>query len=201
MNAACFAVSRMHVPGFESSFAMAHWNLVWKECVEVFLARNWPAALWKDCCKFQKGDFLLVPQSPFFKGLNVMVATHIVDDAVASILAVTIDNVGTRYIDALLMLQSGKFAFLGCVGCVNLSLDGIPFCEMLVNAVASSSLHGVEAETVKYVLEHINPITNKHPWYLDRNGMLKIFFCYRGLSTAWHVNIEDPFVFVLEELR
>ena len=118
-NAACFAVSRMHVPGLESSFAMAHWNLVWKECVEVFHARNWSAALWKDCCKFQKGDFLLVPQSPFFKGLNLMVATHIVDDAVASILAVTIDNVGIRSIDALLMLQSGKFAFFGCVDYVN----------------------------------------------------------------------------------
>jgi len=200
-NAACFAVSRMHVPGLESSFAMAHWNLVWKECVEVFHARNWSAALWKDCCTFQKGDFLLVLQSPFFKGLNLMVATHIVDDAVASILAVTIDNVGTRSIDALLMLQSGQFAFLGCADCVKPSFGGASFCKMLVNAVASSSLRGVEAETVKYVLSYINPITNKHLWYLDRNGLLRIFFCYRGLCIAWHVHIEDSFVFIFEELR
>ena len=160
-------------------FTMAHWNLVWKQCVEVFSARNWSAALWKDCYTFQKGDFLFVPQLAFFQGLNLIVATHIVDDEVASILAVTTNNVRIRSIDALLLLQSGKFAFLGCVDCVNLSLDGIPFCKMLVNAVAFSSLHGVEAETVKYVRQYIHHPDYKHPWYLDQQGMLILFLLQR----------------------
>ena len=66
-NAACFAVSRMHVPGFESFFKMAHWNLEWKKCVEVFCARNWPADLCQVGCTCQKGDFLFVVQSAFLK--------------------------------------------------------------------------------------------------------------------------------------
>ena len=175
-NAACFAISRVHVPGMESFFTMAHWNSVWKECVQVFSDRNWSAALWKDCCTFQEGDFRFVPQSPFFKGLNLMVATHIVDDAAASILAVTIDNVGIRSIDALVILQSGKFAVLGCCDCVNPSVAGTPFCRMLVNAVVSSSLHGVEAESVKYAPGYIKHPIYKCPWYLDENGMLIFFF-------------------------
>ena len=50
-DAACFAVSRMHSPGGASAFTMEQWNSVWRQCVNVFNARGWPIALWKNASK------------------------------------------------------------------------------------------------------------------------------------------------------
>ena len=210
--AACFAVSRMHAPGCESSFAMEKWSSVWKECVAIFHVRNWPIVLWKESCIVQVGRYTFVPQLPFFKGVNDMVATHIAGESVASVLATSIEanslgfRARVRSIDALLMLQSGRFAFLGALDCVNSAFDGTRFCEMLVNVVVSNSLQGLESEAMKFVatnthvphhLEEVPNYVKVMPWHVRKEkrkksvlseensaptGKLVIDFCDEGMG-------------------
>ena len=194
-NAACFAVSRMHAPGCESYHTMAQWKSVWEQCVELFHARGWPSVLWKDPCKIQIGALSTVPKKPFFKGLNEMIATQIIHDPVASVLATYIKNVGIRSINACLLLQSGSFAFLGALELEYSIYEETQFCDMCVNVVASSSLEGAQAEAVEFVEVNARRPYFKHPWYMDKKRTLKLYFSFRSCSTSRYVHIEDPFVF------
>ena len=196
-NAAWFAVSRIHFPGCESWHAMAYWNTVWKQCVEVFNARGWSVAHWKDSCKIELDGQQCVPQEPFFKGLNELVATHINDDGVASVLAICINGIRIRVIDAFLLLQSGSFVFLGAFEDHFQRSDMAPYRDINVNLVASSSFVGAEAEVVKFVISNASHPNRhyppKYPWYFN-NGILQLSFNVRNVINR-SVFIKDPFVF------
>ena len=135
-NAAFFAVSRIHFPGCESWHAMACWETVWKQCVELFDARRWTAGRWKNCCKVQIDGRQWFPQEQFFKGLNEMVATHINGDAVASVLAICVNCMRMPSINALVLLKSGAIVFLVTgVGRTIIS----PRCELPMSGVTHTS--------------------------------------------------------------
>jgi len=185
----------MHAPECASSFTMDQWNAVWRQCVNVFNAKGWPIALWKNASTFQRMGYTFVPQIPFFKGLNEMVATQSGGDSIASILAMSID-VGTlgvrpriRSIDALLLLRSGKFAFLGSFDCVNAMIDGTRFCEMLVNVVVASSLLDVEAKATKFIEANQTPY-NKSADKIQ-NYTKDMPWCVRGEASMANVLLED----------
>jgi len=194
-NAACFAVSRMHAPGCESYHTMAQWESVWAQCVQVCHARGWPCSLWKDSCRIQIGALSTVPQKPFFKGLNDMIAMQITHDPVASVLATYIKNVGIRSINACLLLQSGTFAFLGALEMEYNIYEETRFCDMCVNFAVSNSLEGAEAAAVEFVEVNARRPYFKHPWYMDKNRTLKLYFSFQSCSSSRYVHIEDPFVF------
>ena len=166
-GAACFAVSRFHAPGFDSFFPMQQWTSVWNQCVDLFKWKGWSVGLWKHSCRVHWGNFRFVPQEPFYKCLNNMVAMHFAGHSVVSILAVSIEvgyvesRCGIRSIDALLILDSGKFAFLGSFECVNSRITGTNFCSMFVNVAAANSLQNVEAEVKNFLIRNTDA---KRPW-------------------------------------
>ena len=90
-DAACFAVSRFHAPGFDSFFSMQQWTSVWNQCVDAFRGKGWPVGLWKHSCRVYWGKCRFLPQEPFYKCLNDMAAGHFAGHSVVSVLAASID--------------------------------------------------------------------------------------------------------------
>ena len=206
-GAAFFALSRMHAPGYTSCFAMNYWYSVWKQCKQVFLAKGWPATLWRHSCRFQLGGATFVPHEPFFKAVNDMIGTRIDDDPVASVLATSIEvgNVGLHSLNALVLLKSGAFAFVGSLNSEDNDLLETDLYDMFVNVVAASSLQGVAAQAsgfvathmsrCEYVLNHCN-YAEEMPWYVEDHHShgdiahkehftsfprLVIYFCDQGM--------------------
>ena len=150
-KAACFAASRMHAPGCHSFFVMSHWYCVWKQCEEVFLSKGWLAILWQHSCRFQSRGIPFVPHEAFLKAVNAMIAMHITHDAVASVLATSIDMsmYGFYSLSVLVILQSGAFAFVGSCNSENPDSERTVFCDMIVNVVSARSLRDVESKLAK----------------------------------------------------
>ena len=134
------------------------------------------------------GNFRFVPQEPFYKCLNDMVARHFAGHSVVSVLAASIDvghvgyRCGIRSIDALLMLDSGKFAFLGSFECENSMITGTHLCQMFVNVVAANSLQDVEAEVVNFLIrntdalndvETVRECSSDMPWCVGKENSRK----------------------------
>jgi len=80
-----------------------------------------------------------------------MIAMHITHDAVASVLATSIDMsmYGFYSLSVLVILQSGAFAFVGSCNSENPDSERTVFCDMIVNVVSARSLRDVESKLAK----------------------------------------------------
>ena len=129
-----------------------------------------------------------------------MLETHDVRDEVASVLAVTIE-VENHSIDALLLLVSGRFAFLGSLEYPNEELQRTPRFEMGVNVVVASTLQGVEAEAARFVASKTNAPGDVEamPWHVADFGVRKtrpsprlvIYFCEQGILSERCAIVDD----------
>ena len=147
-----------------------------------------------------------------------MIQTHNADDTVVSVLATSIEvgNLGLHSLNALVMLESSKFAFVGSLNYETPAFYDTPFSEMLVNVVTSDSLQGVEAEARRFVTTHTERFKHLHnfpnydeemPWQIEHEHSyediagekqnmefphLVIEFCDQGMRGGEGATIHDP---------
>jgi len=99
-------------------------------------------------------------------------------------------------INALVLLSSGTFAFVGAMQIPDSESEEENGNITLFNVVAATSLLHLEKKAVQLIVSRGTARDNvrARPWYLGKDGMLRIFFCHRGLSSDRCVDIPDPFL-------
>jgi len=106
-------------------------------------------------------------------------------------------------INVLLLLSSGAFAFLGAVEIPESDSDEEDGSCMLFNVVVATTLCDLEEKAVELIASASTSRIDvrSSPWYLDKDGALKIYFCYRGASTEKYIHTQDPFLPLAEDLQ
>jgi len=115
--------------------------------------------------------------------------------SVRTILATSV-RVHPYDINALVLLSSGTFAFVGAMQIPESDSEEENGNITLFNVVAATSLLHLEEKAVQLIVSGrtTRDSVRARPWYLGKDAVLRIFFCHRGLSFDKCVDIPDPFL-------
>ena len=199
-SAALFALSRRHVPECKISLPMHRWHDLWQQCCCNFREKKWPVTLWQDACVFMVRECSFVAHAPFFQALDAMLHIRYPTLFVNSVLAATM-SIHPYEIHALLLLRSGDFAFVGSMEFADSNFENENVLTMCCNVVVAHTLSELENNAIQFImaLNTTQRDVKLMPWYIDRNGGLKIYFCDEGVCSHRIVHIQDAFLPLIAE--
>jgi len=141
-----------------------------------------------------------VAHAPFFDALDTMLHIGYPTQSVSAVLAATF-SIHPYRIHALLLLSSGDFAFIGCMELPDSDSEENDFLNMGCNVVVAHTLSHLEQIAVEFVVSFNTTQRDVilMPWYVDQNGVLKVYFCNDEVCTHRDVHIQDAFLPLCED--